>query len=396
MTRTPNVSAAAAPLPQARSPSAADAQESTDRMHTFDLKLHAARQQHSADPAAGHAAPAAKRPDRSHDGSWQAASPPSGAVAPPLGKVAGTVGLEGPADSQIPLATGVIAANLDTGAAMEGTADPALKAKASTTDDASTQTTVPTMATAMLALLMPVAPATPSAAHAAGAGAGSSADVTVGGGKHGVAAADMSALMLSGDTAGATVIAAGPLTGHDALDAAIVAGLRHAGAGKDALRDPLQAVALLASPASMLGAPTLPLQMQAHVGSPAFGHELGQQVAWLGGQDVKQASIRLHPEELGQLDVKISVTHGRVDVLFNAQHPAAVTAVQQTLPHLDHMLAQHGLSLGHAEVGQQSRGDRHDARGGDAPAVATGSIEDTHGIGQPASIGTVSLLDAFA
>jgi flagellar hook-length control protein FliK len=367
-------------------------------MHTFDLKLHAARQQQSTAPGARHAEPPAQGAGRSHGGSRQASGQPPG-VAPPRGKFASTAGPEdhGPADPLAPLAPGVTALDVDAGAARDGVADPAAKAKTSTSNDASAETSVPTMAAAMLALLMPSAPATPSVAHVAGTGAGNGADVTVGGGKHLAAAADMSGLMLAADTAGPTVTAAAALlTGHDALGAAVGAGLRHAGADKDALRDPLQAAALLASPANALRAPTLPLQVQAPVGSPAFGHELGQQVAWLGGQDVKQASIRLHPEELGQLDVKISVTHDRVDVVFNAQHPAAVIAVQQTLPHLDHMLAQHGLSLGHAEVGQQSRGDRHDARGGDARAVATGSIEDSHGISQPASTGTISLLDAFA
>jgi len=99
-------------------------------------------------------------------------------------------------------------------------------------------------------------------------------------------------------------------------------------------------------------------------------------VAWLGGQGIKQARIRLHPEELGSLDVKVSVTHGRVDVVFSAQHPAAVAAVQQSLPQLDQMLAQHGLSLGHAEVGQQDRGDRHGHAGdaGAAPLDEPGEI----------------------
>jgi flagellar hook-length control protein FliK len=153
-------------------------------------------------------------------------------------------------------------------------------------------------------------------------------------------------------------------------------------------------MALPAPPA--VTAPAIPhqLQLPSPPGSPAFAHDLGQQVVWLGGQDVKQARIRLHPEELGSLDVSVSVTHGRVEVVFSAQHPAAIPAVQQSLPQLGQMLAQHGLSLGHAEVGQRDRGDRR-GHAGNAGAAAVDEIADVHG-GMPAALGKVGLLDAFA
>ncbi len=129
------------------------------------------------------------------------------------------------------------------------------------------------------------------------------------------------------------------------------------------------------------------------VGSPGFAQELGQQVTWYVGHDVKQARIRLHPEELGSLDVKISVNHGRVDVVFHAQHPGAVAAVQQSLPQLDQMLAQHGLSLGNTEVGQQDRGNhRGHAERGDNVA----EITEAHGPSLITPLGQLSLLDAFA
>ncbi|WP_136257448.1 flagellar hook-length control protein FliK [Rhodanobacter lindaniclasticus] len=125
----------------------------------------------------------------------------------------------------------------------------------------------------------------------------------------------------------------------------------------------------------------------------AFAQELGQQLAWFVGHDVKQARIRLHPEELGSLDLKISVQHNRVDVVLQAQHPGAVTAVQQALPQLDQMLARHGLSLGHADVGQHDRGGQAGHRGqGDEIAA----IDDVAGPGQIVPLAQVGLVDAFA
>jgi flagellar hook-length control protein FliK len=97
------------------------------------------------------------------------------------------------------------------------------------------------------------------------------------------------------------------------------------------------------------------LAMDAPVGSSGFAKELGQQITWLSGQDVKQAQIRLHPQDLGPLDVKVSVEHGRVDVNFLTQHPDTTAAVQQSLGQLHQMLGGQGLSLGHATVGQHAQ-----------------------------------------
>ncbi len=163
--------------------------------------------------------------------------------------------------------------------------------------------------------------------------------------------------------------------------------------GRDSTR--VDATAGLALSASATSASATPVSapIPASTGGHAFAQELGQQVAWYVGHDVKQARIRLHPEELGSLDLKISVNHGRVDVVFHAQHPGAVAAVQQSLPQLDQMLAQHGLSLGNAEVGQQDRGDQRGHAGGDGNAS---EIDEIHGASLATPLSQLGLLDAFA
>lgn len=162
----------------------------------------------------------------------------------------------------------------------------------------------------------------------------------------------------------------------------------------------LEALALATTPAPAPASttPALPqLQLSSPPGSPGFAGELGQQVLWLGQQDIREAKIRLHPEDLGSLDVHLSVSHDRVDVVFSAQHPAAVTAVQQSLPQLDHLLARHGLSLGHAEVGQQqNRGDGREHGEGGGASAATDEIDAVHATAPPVATGRIGLLDAFA
>jgi flagellar hook-length control protein FliK len=124
-----------------------------------------------------------------------------------------------------------------------------------------------------------------------------------------------------------------------------------------------------------------PVQLQATQAatSPQFSQELGEQIAWMSSAagDVKEARIKLHPEELGSMDVRVNVDGGKVNVAIMAQHPAAVHAVQQTLSNLDTLLAHHGLSLGQAEVNQgnaqQQGGSQGQGQGGSSTGDADGA-----------------------
>lgn len=139
------------------------------------------------------------------------------------------------------------------------------------------------------------------------------------------------------------------------------------------------------------------LGVNSPVGSSGFAKELGQQITWLSGQDIKQAQIRLNPQDLGPLDVKVSVEHGRVDVSFMTQHPAATAAVQQGLSQLNQMLSGQGLSLGHATVGQHAQQQFGAPQQQQASFQSSDSVEET--AESPVSAITqvaVGLVDAFA
>jgi flagellar hook-length control protein FliK len=168
--------------------------------------------------------------------------------------------------------------------------------------------------------------------------------------------------------------------------------------------DPLDALRNLTAPfvqaqaSAPIAATPHAMTMNASVGTPSFAQELGQHVAWLGGQDIKEARITLHPEDLGQLEVKVSVQHDHVDVSFIAQHPNAVHAVQQTLSQLDSMLAHHGLTLGQAQVEQGNHGGAgQGATPGSSGSGDAGAADD----GDVAQVATpvvqaLGLLDTFA
>jgi flagellar hook-length control protein FliK len=189
---------------------------------------------------------------------------------------------------------------------------------------------------------------------------------------------------------------------HSALAAAADATTPAVGPPQDAgdlaaLRGALATPVWVASTSS--GAAPHSLNISANVTSPQFSQELGQQVSWLGGQEIKQAQIRLNPQELGPLDVKVSVEHGRVDVVFAAQHPATVAAVQQSLQQLNQMLGSQGLSLGQATVDQHTAQQQFGHSQGQASSTPaqTNDAEPIAAAVSPLSAPlAVGLVDAFA
>lgn len=391
------------PSPTApRASSAIDLRAPGDDANSFDRQLDTAKQQldphHAQASSHGSREPAADshQPDRSaHDPSRKLADKPvHSSTATPASNPSD------PASKTAAAATPSPAGDVFDNAGMSAASEP-VKAAVDMVDG----TVAASLAGAMLALL-PSATAALQALAGSGSGGNAATNAKAGPISSATAGAAGQAgvgLLPTGD-AGASALAAADnafVAGKADLST-LAAGVLPADDGSKDASNSFQASALLA-PSSVAGhAPGPLLQIQAPVGSSTFGQELGQQVAWLGGQagqGVKQASIRLNPQELGPLDVKISMDKGRVDVVFSAQHPAAVAAVQQTLPQLDHMLAQHGLSLGHTEVGQQQgRTDGQDGRShrGHTGAPVDGDEAQTIASVSPMSLGTVSLLDAFA
>lgn len=245
------------------------------------------------------------------------------------------------------------------------------------------------LAAAMLALIGQAAPAKPLAAAGMMAHAATKATADA------AAAKAQAALVLLANTAVAA--AARPAINLDAN--ALAPMLAKPAEQQDAPIDAAQLGSLSANPvpvpdAGTTLAPAHNLNLASPAGTPAFAQELGQHVVWLGQQDVKQARIRLHPEDLGTLDVKVTLNHDRVDVSFAVQHPAAVHAVQQTLPQLDALLAQHGLALGQADVGQrQQQGEG--GRGGEATG-AIGEIDAEPAVMASMPVAALGMLDTFA
>jgi len=134
-------------------------------------------------------------------------------------------------------------------------------------------------------------------------------------------------------------------------------------------------------------------RVQAPVGSPQWAEELSSKLTLMVDRNQHSASLKLSPEHLGPLEVRISITDDKASVWFGAAHADTRAAIEHALPKLREMLATSGLSLGDTGVfrepprDQQPSASRHFNGNGDSAAPETEMAISSR---------SLSLLDAYA
>jgi flagellar hook-length control protein FliK len=126
-----------------------------------------------------------------------------------------------------------------------------------------------------------------------------------------------------------------------------------------------------------------------------FDEEIGDSVRWMADQKIGHAHIKISPNELGTVEVRLRLDGDRVHADFTSAQADVRQALENSLPKLRDMLGQHGFQLAHADVGQQSQSTPQRADGSDnatgGPAV-TGEAD----LPRPVRMTPLGLLDAYA
>jgi len=150
-----------------------------------------------------------------------------------------------------------------------------------------------------------------------------------------------------------------------------------------------------ATPATTIALPTSPAQQ------PAFEQALGDRLAWLVQEGKHDARIKLHPAELGSIDIRLSLDGDATRISLASAHAAVRDALEQAVPRLREMLGHAGLDLSHVNVGT---GDArsHDNFGRDTTASADAHSSFEHADEREAAALTLAirlprgLVDTFA
>ena len=130
-----------------------------------------------------------------------------------------------------------------------------------------------------------------------------------------------------------------------------------------------------------------------------FDDAFGARIGWLAEQRIGRAEIRLNPETLGTIDVRLQIDGNRVTAEFHSANADVRQALESSVGRLRDMLDQHGLQLAHSNVGH---GGNEAARDGQGNAdrgsdTARGPGEGNDPIERPARFThTRGLLDEYA
>ena len=113
---------------------------------------------------------------------------------------------------------------------------------------------------------------------------------------------------------------------------------------------------------STVAVPANQTTMQKHYADPGWQQELGNKLVWMHKQNLPSVELRLNPEHLGPVLVKIDVSQDQAAVAFTAQHLAVKEAIEAAIPKLREMLGGQQLNLTDVNVSQQQSEQRQSAR----------------------------------
>jgi|GEM_PF-6498930 len=89
---------------------------------------------------------------------------------------------------------------------------------------------------------------------------------------------------------------------------------------------------------------------------PSAAAQLKERVMFQVNQKIQSAEIKLAPEELGNMQIKVQMQQEQLSVQFVVQQAGAKEALEQQMPRLREMLEEQGIELTQGQVSQQREG----------------------------------------
>ncbi|PTA72646.1 MULTISPECIES: flagellar hook-length control protein FliK [unclassified Stenotrophomonas] len=135
------------------------------------------------------------------------------------------------------------------------------------------------------------------------------------------------------------------------------------------------------------------------LGDDGFDQAIGTRLGWLADQKIGHAHIRLSPDDMGPVDVRLQLNGDKVHASFSSPHVDVRQALESSLPRLRELLGEQGFQLAHADVGHQSPGGDGQAAGQTGSGGIVGDGEPSPGDAGMSSAQMIrqrGLLDAYA
>jgi flagellar hook-length control protein FliK len=127
---------------------------------------------------------------------------------------------------------------------------------------------------------------------------------------------------------------------------------------------------LVTSTASTSSTPSTPM-LNAQLGSDEWQQALSQQIVMYSRNGQQNAELRLHPQDLGAIQISLSLDKDQAQLTMVSSHSQVRAALEAALPQLRTALAESGINLGQSNVssdafaqGQNFQGQQEGRRDG--------------------------------
>lgn len=113
------------------------------------------------------------------------------------------------------------------------------------------------------------------------------------------------------------------------------------------------------------------IALTTQIDQPEWGQKFSEQIVLLSRHGSQQAELRLHPEELGSLQIQLKIVDDKAQLSFVTVNQQVRQVIEGNLTQLRHALSEQGIELGQTHVGDQHQQDSHHDN---QPATALSSI----------------------
>lgn len=87
---------------------------------------------------------------------------------------------------------------------------------------------------------------------------------------------------------------------------------------------------------------------------PNWNDDLGERIVWMNNRNISSAEIRMNPQHMGPITVRIDMNQDQATIAFTAQNAEVRTALESAIPKLRDMLSSQNVNLADVNVSQQS------------------------------------------
>jgi flagellar hook-length control protein FliK len=157
--------------------------------------------------------------------------------------------------------------------------------------------------------------------------------------------------------------------------------------------DWMNAMGDLATKRGHEAAPTAPARISTPVHDSRWADAIAHRLVMMAREGESVAQLKLVPQDLGPLDIQITVRDSEANVHFGASNAETRAVLESSMPRLRELLSAQGLQLANASVSQHSAGQSRPERSVGVSGV--GALADD---GEAAEVKVVStaLLDIYA